>query len=179
MSGRNSTSPHAFPCCTSSSISGGANWRARCIRCALLPPGWSSRRHSARRVRISDSIEPEARTAREPVAARACGLPASAGGRLAVRLADDVGDAFRTDVRGVQASRRQFAVLAGLEGLRLVVPGHGDLAAEHHDPRIEIVRMRFLGHATLLAAMHHLEALAAQVALERLAGQWAVAPATG
>src|SRR6185312_16001519 len=84
---------------------------------------------------------------------------------------DDVGDAFRPDLRGVLAARRDLAVVAGPERFRLVVAADGDLAAQHHDARIEVVRVQLLGEAGLLAAMHDLEALAAQIALERLAAE--------
>src|SRR6185312_604280 len=86
-------------------------------------------------------------------------------------------DAFRSDLRGVLASRRDLAVVAGPERLRLVVADEGDLAAQHHDARIEVVGVQLLGEAGLLAAMHDLETLAAQIALERLAAERSCATA--
>ena len=68
-------------------------------------------------------------------------------------------------------------MLARPERLRLVVAGHRGLAAQHHDPHVEVVRVQLLGEVGLLAAMHDLETLAAQVALERLAGEGAFAAA--
>src|SRR5262245_9416482 len=71
----------------------------------------------------------------------------------------------------MHAPRRDLAVVAGLERFRLVVADDRDLAAEHHDARVEVVGVQVLGKAGLLAAMHDLEALAAQIALERLAAE--------
>jgi hypothetical protein len=71
----------------------------------------------------------------------------------------------------VLTPRRQLAVLARPECLRLVVAGQRDFAAQHHDARVKVVRVQLLGEVALLTAMHDLEALAAQVAFERLAGE--------
>ena len=60
-------------------------------------------------------------------------------------------------------------MIAGSECFRFAVPGQGDLAAQHHDPNVEIVRVHILGLIGFLAAMRDLEAFPAQVAFERLA----------
>src|SRR6516164_5215330 len=88
---------------------------------------------------------------------------------LAVSLSDDVGDPFRSHLRGVLATRRQLAVIAGVVRFRPAVPGQRDLAAQHHDTHIEVMRVEILAEPACLVAVHDLEALAAQVALERLA----------
>ncbi|HYZ21362.1 MAG TPA: hypothetical protein VE690_04320 [Rhodopila sp.] len=36
-------------------------------------------------------------------------------------------------------------MITGSECLRLVVPGQRDFAAQHHDPRVEVMRVQVLG----------------------------------
>jgi hypothetical protein len=83
----------------------------------------------------------------------------SAGGDLPIDLADDVSHAFRPNLRGVLAIRRYLAMIAGAERFRSAVPGHRDLATQHHDAHVEPVRMEILCEVGLLAAMNDLEAL--------------------
>jgi len=91
------------------------------------------------------------------------------GGEPAIGLANDVGDTFRSHLRGVLATRRYLAMIAGPKCFRPAVSVHGDLTAQNHDAHVEVVRMDVLYEARRLAAMNHLKALAAQVALKRLA----------
>ena len=72
-------------------------------------------------------------------------------------------------------------MIAGPECFRSAVSGHRDLAAQNHDPHVELaVRMHILGDTGLLAAMHDFKALAAQVALKRFSGErTAIATAAG
>src|SRR3954447_12094515 len=86
------------------------------------------RRNAAQRG-LSDtpSTEPYARP--EAVGCRAP-RSSSVHRRPAVGFADEIGDTFRPHFRHVLTPRRDFAVIAGLEGLGLVVAGHGDLAAQ-------------------------------------------------
>src|SRR5262249_15775559 len=97
-----------------------------------------------------------------------------------VSLSDDVGDPFRPYLRGMLATRRQFAVISGMVGFRLAVAGQRDLAAQHHDTHIEVMRVEILAEPTLLAAVDDFEALGAPVALAAPARQRpAVAPGAG
>src|ERR1700736_1643685 len=82
----------------------------------------------------------------------------SVGGGSAISLAGDVGDAFRSHLCGVLKIRWYLAMIAGPERLRPAVSGHRDLAAQNHDPHVEVVRMHILGEAGLLAAMNDLKA---------------------
>src|SRR6185312_9636327 len=91
-----------------------------------------------------------------------CGFLRSMSSGAPARGAGDIGHAFRPNLFGVQAAGRYLAVIAGTEGLRLAVTDRRDLAAKHHDARVEIMRMRICGVAGLLAAMDDLETLAAQ-----------------
>ena len=59
-------------------------------------------------------------------------------------------------------------MIACAECLRLAVPDQGDLAAEDHDPGIEVMRMSFTRMACRLPTMHDFEAFPAQIALECL-----------
>jgi hypothetical protein len=99
----------------------------------------------------------------------------------AINLAHDVGDTFWSHLSGVLAIGWYLAMIAGPKRFRPAVSGHCDLAAQNHDPHVEVaVRMHILGDPGLLAAMNDLKALAAQVALKRLAREWpAVAAAAG
>jgi hypothetical protein len=103
-----------------------------------------------------------------------------AAGASTIGPANGVGDTFRTHFRGVLAIRWYLAMIASSECFRPAVSAHCDLAAENHDPHVEVVRMQILGNIRLLAAVNDLKALAAQVALKRLACEPpAVAAATG
>src|SRR6516164_10191477 len=92
-------------------------------------------------------------------------------GRPAVGFTNHVGNTFRPDLRRVHATRRYRAVVTCSECFRFVVPGHRDLAAQHHDAHVDIMCVQVLGKAALLATMHDLEAFATQVALESLTRQ--------
>ena len=62
-------------------------------------------------------------------------------------------------------------MIASSESLGLVVSGHCDLAAEHHNPNVEVMRVQIFAETGLLATMHNLQALTAQVAFESLTAQ--------
>jgi hypothetical protein len=57
-------------------------------------------------------------------------------------------------------------MIAGTESFRLAVPDPLNLAAEHHDPDIEIVRMRVTRVAGLLPNVHNIQAFSPR-SLER------------
>ena len=58
-------------------------------------------------------------------------------------------------------------MIAGTEGFRLTVPDQRELAAQHHEPDIEVMRVQIAYVRGLMPAMHHLEAFPAQIAFER------------
>ena len=80
------------------------------------------------------------------------GLGLAAGGS-ALSLTNGVGDTFRSHTRGVLATRWYLAVIAGSECFRPAVSADRDLAAENHDPHVNVVRMQVLGKAGGLAAI--------------------------
>jgi hypothetical protein len=70
-------------------------------------------------------------------------------------------------------------VIARSECLRLVVTSERDLAAQHHDPRVKVVGVQFLGKVRLLTTVHDVETLATQFAFKRFTGERpAIATAT-
>jgi hypothetical protein len=73
--------------------------------------------------------------------------------RTAASFAHDVGDAFRTHLGGMLATGQNFTVIAGVKNIRLAIAAHGDLTGEHHDPRIEIMRMQVFGEIRLLSTI--------------------------
>ena len=91
---------------------------------------------------------------------------------------DDVGNAFRAHLRCVLAAGRNLAVIAGMKNVRLTIAGYGDLPSEHHDPRIEIMRMHVFGATGLLPSIHDIKAFTPQVAFEGLAGKRAAVSAS-
>src|SRR5262249_642501 len=93
----------------------------------------------------------------------------SVGGDLTIDLADDICNAFRSQLGAVRAIPWNFAMVAGAERRCPAIPDHGDLATQHHDAHFEAVRVRILGEIGFLAAMNDLKALTAQIAFERFA----------
>src|ERR1700730_3092082 len=80
---------------------------------------------------------------RPPITAALTGpnaqIPCSAD---CVAAPGDVGDALRTDMLGVNFAGGNSAAVSDTERLSLPVTGQRDLAADHHDPPIPIMRGR-------------------------------------
>ena len=65
-----------------------------------------------------------------------------------------------------------------MENVWLASADYGDLTTEHHDPRIEIMRVHVFDEIGLLPAIHDIKAFTPQVAFEGLTGERTVGAAT-
>ena len=82
----------------------------------------------------------------------------SVGSDPPLDLANDISDTFRPNLRGVLTITRDLAMLTGPERDRSAIPGHGDLAAQHHNAHVEAAMcMHFFDEVWLLTAMNDLE----------------------
>src|SRR5229473_1024852 len=86
--------------------------------------------------------------------------------RLQGAAAGDVGNPLRADMFGVHLTGGDRATVTGMEGLRLAAAGHRDLAANHHDARVPVMRVVGVHLARSQAAVKHLVAFAPEIGFE-------------
>jgi len=90
--------------------------------------------------------------------------PANSGYRVAP--SSDKGDALGADMLGVNFAGGNCTTVPGSERFSLPATGQRDLAADHHDARIPIMRVFGVHRARLELAVEDLVALATQISLE-------------
>jgi hypothetical protein len=78
----------------------------------------------------------------------------------------DIGYAMRTDTFGMHFTGGHRATVADVECFGLAGAGEGDLAAEHHDARVPVMRMVDVHLTRSKAAIEDLVALTPQVSFE-------------